>query len=106
MNAGDLNERQRFALTWLNARTEPGVPLYGGRGAMAHELGGAMERAGLVSGRNKRNGASQGAANALVALRRRGLAKNSTPGGEAFQAVEWGITEAGRRAAHGLEGAQ
>jgi len=94
--ASDLNERQRFALGWLNKETEPGQRLYGGAGARAHMLGSAMVEAGLLTNRNKRSGASQGAANALVALRRRGLADNSTPGGEAFQSVEWGITEAGR----------
>ena len=91
----DLNERQHFALAWLAERTEVGTPLYGGRGAMAHSLGDAMVKAGLLERGHKRHGASQGAANTLAALRRRRLVTNSTPGGEAFQSVEWGITEAG-----------
>lgn len=96
-----LNERQRFALLWLDKRTKAGVPLYSGSGAMAHFLGSAMAAADLLDpGRgHKRNYASQGAANVLVALKRRGLATNSTPGGEAFQSVEWGITEAGHELA-------
>lgn len=99
----DLNERQLFALRWLDERTEPGVELFGGRGAAAHRLGDAMVKAGLLVSLNKRHGASQGAANALVALRRRRLAVNSTPGGEAFQAVEWGITEQGRQRVRDLK---
>lgn len=99
-----LNERQRFALLWLDLETSPEDPLYGGRGAYAHRLGDKMQTAGLLDGTNKRHGASQGAANVLVALRRLGLARNSTPGGEAFQAVEWGITAEGARVARKLRG--
>jgi hypothetical protein len=96
-----LSIRAYFALLWLDDETEPGQPLYRGRGAFAHILGTRMQRAGLAEPgySGKRHGASQGAANTLVGLKRRGLATNSTPGGEAFQSVEWGITEAGHELA-------
>jgi hypothetical protein len=101
--SAELNERQIFALAWLDRETTPGRPLYSGGGARAWKLGDEMQKAGLIDGRNKRHGAAQGAANVLSALRRRGLAENSTPGGEAFQAVEWGITVKGHKLADELE---
>jgi hypothetical protein len=101
--SAELNERQRFALLWLSNLTEPGEDLFGGRGQFAWRLGESLKAAGLLDDRGKRHGASQGAGNILSALRRRGLVANSTPGGEAFQAVEWGITKEGRELARKLE---
>lgn len=94
----ELGERGEFALRRLAEETTPETELYRSQGLFAHVLGTDMQREGLaLSGYDgrRRNGASQGAANTLVALKRRGLARNSTPGGEAFQSVEWGITEKG-----------
>lgn len=97
----ELGERGEFALRWL-AQYAP-APIdslwHNSRsdGGYAHGLGAAMQEAGLIDDRRtgKRHGYSQGAANTLVALKRRGLARNSTTGGEAFQAVRWGNTEKG-----------
>jgi hypothetical protein len=93
----ELGERGEFALRLLAEKTTPETPLYRSTGVFAFALASAMEEAGIIERgySGKRHGNSQGAANTLVALKRRGLARNSTPGGEAFQSVEWGITEKG-----------
>ncbi len=96
----ELGERGEFALRWLADNAPlPNESLghsYRSERGYAHALGSAMVKAGVAfDGVGRRHGASQGAANTLAALKRRGFARNSTPGGEAFQSVRWGITADG-----------
>ena len=94
----DLNAAQRYALRWLAERTTPETRLRHDEAASAWALGDAMKKAGLFEGRGHntyRNGTAIAASRSLSALRRRGLAENSTPGGGAFQATCWRITAAG-----------
>ena len=100
---GSLNERQEFALEWISH--EPRLELGYRGGTFAFRLGSAMRREGFFEGRQlDGNREAMSAARTLSSLRVRGLVENSTPGGEAFQQVKWGITAEGSKALTDLLG--
>lgn len=95
-----LSERAQVALAWLDENTDPrpdGGPSYAvpKRKVYAFALADVFRKRGLWKpGPYGYRGEVNGAANTLVALRRRGLADND--GGGVFIQARWFITEAGR----------
>lgn len=94
-----LNGRQRLALRWLAAHTEP--PPRGAadyivprKTAYAFSLGDAMVKGGLGTHQQADStGEARSAANTLVSLKRRKLADNDQGG--VFVQNRWWITRAG-----------
>lgn len=102
MTLSDLNERQQFALRWLARETDCAVPFEQSangytvpkRTALALKLSPALHEADLMEvGKTRDYWNVSGAANTLVALKRRGLAANDSGG--VFVQCKWWITPAG-----------